>query len=330
MGVGGGGGGGGGGVSSGRGRAMSKRARAFGAASDEDGGDAMIMDDGGASEEMAMDSAMPVPEMMLMNAASSESSESSAGSAEPMMRTPPQALGLSSTDVSSGTTSTLFGVRRPATIPSDGQPHKLVIGAVAVTPVFAYKATPRAAAAAFLTVTGRNDSPYPLLPGPVRVFLDGAFTTTSRLPLVAPGDKLDLGLGIDPGIRVTSDPVRTRDENRGSSLLGNEARRRAVTHRAVVRNVKLVAVDVEVTDVFPRSEHKELKVTLSEKTSEPGGSGGGTGGAAVPGVTVSVVEDPVNGKVTWKVHLPPGAEQVLHATHRIEWPKGKEYVQRAK
>jgi hypothetical protein len=59
---------------------------------------------------------------------------------------------------------------------------------------------------------------------------------------VAPGDKLSLGLGIDPGIQVTSDPVRTRDENRGSSLLGTETRRRAVTARCVVRNVKKVAV----------------------------------------------------------------------------------------
>ena len=42
-------------------------------------------------------------------------------------------------------------------------------------------------------VMGSNDSPYPLLPGPVRVFLDGAFTTTSTLPLVAPGEKLNLG-----------------------------------------------------------------------------------------------------------------------------------------
>ena len=48
----------------------------------------------------------------------------------------------------------------------------------------------------------------------------------------------------------------------GSSLMGTEARRRAVTHRAVVRNAKLVAVDLEVTDVFPRSEHKARPLTL--------------------------------------------------------------------
>ena len=75
-----------------------------------------------------MDSAEP--EMMMMNAAASDpmtASSSESASSEPV-HMPPQALGLSSTDVSSGTTSTLFGVRRPATIPSDGQPHKLVIG----------------------------------------------------------------------------------------------------------------------------------------------------------------------------------------------------------
>lgn len=137
---------------------------------------------------------------------------------------------------------------------------------------------------------------------------------------------LPLGLGIDPGIQVTSDPVRTREENRGSSLLGTESSRRAVTHRVVVRNVKHVAVDLEVTDVFPRSEHKELRVTLVEKTSEGGDGGDRSAGA----VEVSAEEDAANGKVTWRVHLPPGSEQALTATHRIEWPKGKQYTQKSK
>jgi hypothetical protein len=53
----------------------------------------------------------------------------------------------------------------------------LVIGAVDVAPTFAYKSTPRAAAAAFLTAAGRNDSPYPLLPG------RGLHSSTSRLNL---------------------------------------------------------------------------------------------------------------------------------------------------
>ena len=142
------------------------------------------------------------------------------------------------------------------------------------------------------------------------------------------GAALRFGLGIDPGIQVTSDAVRTRDENRGSSILGTETRRRAVTTRCVVRNVKNVAVDLEVTDVFPRSEHKELKVTLAEKTTTAaaGGAGGGDGEGGA--VEVSAEEDAANGKVTWKVHLPPGSEQTLTATHHIEWPKGKEYIQK--
>jgi len=28
------------------------------------------------------------------------------------------------------------------------------------------------------------------------------------------------------------------------------------------------------------------------------------------------------------VHLPPGCEQALTSTHRIEWPKGQEYIQK--
>jgi len=43
-------------------------------------------------------------------------------------------------------------------------------------------------------------------------------------------------------------------------VLGTEARRRAVTRRCMLRNSKQVPVDVQVMDVFPRSDHKELKV----------------------------------------------------------------------
>jgi uncharacterized protein (TIGR02231 family) len=311
------------------------------------GADEMRGDDGSESamdalvEDGAPEDGMPGLAAMvdpMMAEESSTASSSSSASTEP---TPFRATTLSITSVSSGTTSTLFSVMRPANIPSDGQPHKLVIGAVAVTPTFAYKTAPRAAAAAFLIATATNGSPYPLLPGPVRVFLDGAFTTTSKLPLVTPGDTLRLGLGIDPGIQVTSDPVRTTDENRGSSLLGTEARRRAVTHRAVVKNGKKVAVDVEVSDVFPRSEHKELRVILVEKTTtaaaaaawaaagaEGAGPSGVGGGEGCESAMVSVRDDAADGRVTWRVHLPPGCEQALTSTHRIEWPKGQEYIQK--
>ena len=285
-----------------------------------------------ATEGQEMADAVPEPEMTVaMDADGAErafedggvddgtmdATSSSPSFPESFTPKPPHMLSVS---VSSGATSTLFGVRRPASILSDGQPHKLVIGAVDITPTFAYKVAPRASAAAFLTAAGTNDSPYPLLPGPVRVFLDGSFTTTSRLPLVAPGDNLSLGLGVDPGIVVTVDPVRTREENRGSSLLGTESRRRAVTARCIVRNAKKVAVDLEVTDVFPRSEHKELRVSLVEKTAMQG--------EGDDAVRVTPLEDAAQGKVTWKVHLPPGSEQALVATHRIEWPKGKEYFQK--
>ena len=54
-------------------------------------------------------------------------------------------------------------------------------------------------------------------------------------------------------------------------------------------------------------------MTLAEKTTEKEEEEEACDG----GVKVTAEEDVTNGKVTWKVHLPPGSEQALTAAPSV-------------
>jgi len=71
-------------------------------------------------------------------------------------------------------------------------------------------------------------------------------------------------------------------------------------------------VTVRVQDSLPEATHKDLKVTLQEKTTA------GSNGAKVSFKQADAQQ------LEWEVTLPPGATQTLTAKFTIEWPKDKE------
>lgn len=269
-------------------RLMRRHAKAMrvDAEEDEDMVEALAMDDG--ADNMAM-----ADEPVMMEAA-----------AMPAAMPVTQSAGLES-----GTTSTLFSIPHRATVPSDGTSRKVVVATEELEATLQYKTTPRSAPHAFLTMNATNKL-YPLLPGPVQVFLDGDYTSTAHMQLVSPGEDFGLPLGVDDGIKVTTVPDQQRDAQKGLLML--ETNRRTQTHEMTLHNTKAVPVEVKVVDRVPRSAHKDLKVALKGHTVQ----------ASAEGVIVKFSELE-RGNIEWLLSLPPGAKQTLTATVEIEWPKGK-------
>ena len=278
-----------------RGRPMAKSARMRTAAAAADGAESLMMM--GEEEEEMMDAEM---DLMAMD--------------DMMPAAMPVMMHVATAAVEEGTLGATFNVAAAASIPADGEAHTVVIGVVAVQPVFSYVAVPRASQRAYLVAHAANQSPYPLLPGAMQVFLDGAATATVQLPLVSPGENVTVSFGTDDAVRVKELPVARTEEDKG--LFFGETKKRTVRRLLSVTNNRRTPVTVEVRDQLPQSSHKELQVKLLDKTTAAGAAAG----------AVVAFSQPQPQSLQWQVTLPPGVEQQLEVRFSLEWPKDKKVV----
>lgn len=114
-------------------------------------------------------------------------------------------------------TSVNFEIRRKESIPADNRPQKTIISRETFPAEFEYIATPRLSPYAYLKAFLTNEEDYPFLAGRVNVFLGENFVGTSRLDTIASGEKFELHLGIDEGIKVKREEIK---EKAGTGFLG--------------------------------------------------------------------------------------------------------------
>ena len=69
----------------------------------------------------------------------------------------------------------------PLTLQNDQAPHRVAIAALGLEAKLQYICVPREASSVFIEATIKNTSEYELLAGPVSVFMDGGFVTTTPL-----------------------------------------------------------------------------------------------------------------------------------------------------
>ncbi len=99
-------------------------------------------------------------------------------------------------------TSASFRIPVAVTVPSDNSPQKVPITTITLAAKPEYLAIPKHVLAAFLTDKVTNTSDFPLIAGPMNVFLDGTLVASSRIATVMPGEKFNLALGADEGISL--------------------------------------------------------------------------------------------------------------------------------
>lgn len=202
--------------------------------------------------------------------------------------------------VAQGATSATFHIPVKATIPSDNAPHKVGITTLPFTADLAYTATPKLAAAAFLGATVTNDSDFPILAGTMAVFLDDTYIANSSLRTVMTGEKFDLALGADDGIRVERKRLNRFTEEVG--LISKETR---VTYDVMitVQNNKKTTEKITVRDQLPVSRNEKIVVKLLAPPSK------------------DAVQDG-QGILTWTLELKPGEKRELplriSVTHPVD------------
>jgi len=200
-----------------------------------------------------------------------------------------------------------FRVAKPATIPSDGSPHKTTVAALSLPPRLDYVAVPKLVSQAYRRATVTNDTAYVFLPGPANIFYGGEYVGTTTLATivqgqepgaVAPGQEFQVFLGVDERLKVSRELVASEVDKK---FIGDK-RRLHYAYRIKVQNLRDGREKVIVSDQVPVARHEEIKVRLDMAEPKP-------------------TKQTELGILEWELDLEPGEERAIRFDFNVEHPR---------
>ncbi|MBL8565878.1 MAG: mucoidy inhibitor MuiA family protein [Hyphomicrobiaceae bacterium] len=246
-----------------------------------------------AIRQMADGAAPPPP------AAEAVAAMDAAAPAAPVLRKATRAL--AEAEVAPFQTTYLVSGR--ASVATTGEPKSLDLKIDRFEPQLLARTVPKRDAKAYLYAKVDVPRGSPMLPGPVALFRDGTFVGNGQLPLLAGGEKHELGFGADDMVRVRHSIA---EEKRGETGLISASKTDERNYRLSVKNMHERSIEVSVLDQIPVSRQDEIKVEWIGR-HQP---------------TVRDVEDR-RGVVAWDMKLEADEEKVIEFGYRVIWPAAK-------
>lgn len=203
--------------------------------------------------------------------------------------------------VEQGATAVTYRPSRPVAVPSGASGHRTTLAQLSLTASLGYVTAPVLAEEAYLRATVVNASEQALRPGRASVFHDAEFVGTTVLDPWAPGEELELALGVDDRIRVERELVR---RTASKATLSGQKRREAEYRISVGNHGPREAV-VTVLDQAPVSRDDTITVKDVKTSPDP-------------------VETSALGEFTWKLTLAPGETRDVTLSYRVDVAKGVE------
>jgi uncharacterized protein (TIGR02231 family) len=203
--------------------------------------------------------------------------------------------------VEQGVAAATYRPARPIAVPADGTAHRATVAVLELPVTLDYVTAPVRAPEAHLRATVVNGSAHTLLPGDAAVFHGGDFVGTAALPVWAPGEEVELALGLDDRIRIERELVR-RAATRAALTA---TRRRDVEYRTTVTNHTPRPARVTVLDQLPVS--RDEGIVVRETAVDP-----------------APAERTDLGVLTWKAELAPGEKRAFVLGLRVELARGVE------
>lgn len=197
-------------------------------------------------------------------------------------------------------TSFSFIIPGKVNIPSDNQPHRILIASSAKDAKLSYYAVPKLSKYAYLRAALKNPLPFPILSGQMNIFLDERFVnTTSVDKQILPDDDMSLSLGIDEGIKIEKKLVKKFTEYSGviskDTQIGYE-------YAIDIVSAKDKEISINISDNFPVSRNEQIKVALESPKKED----------------TKISDD---GIISWDLRLKPNEKKNLKIKFRVEYPK---------
>ncbi|MGW5054423.1 mucoidy inhibitor MuiA family protein [Actinokineospora sp. NPDC004072] len=201
--------------------------------------------------------------------------------------------------VEHGTTANTYRTRRPVAVPADGAAHRATVAVLDLDARVDHVTAPVQGPEVFLRATAVNTSEHTLRPGRAALFHDAEYVGVTQLDAWAPGEELELALGVDDRVRVERELVR---RSTGKAVLGS-TRRLEAAYRTTVANHGPRQARIAVVDQVPVSRHESVTVRDVTTTPDP-------------------AERDDLGRLTWRLDLAPGASAQLDLAVRVDVAKG--------
>jgi uncharacterized protein (TIGR02231 family) len=205
--------------------------------------------------------------------------------------------------VDSAGAAVTYRLQGRASIPSDGEPHKVIIARFPLSPRLDYVSAPRLAPAAHRRARVTNESAYIFLPGAANLFAGDEFLGASNLDLTPPGGEVELFLGVEDRLRIERE-LKRRDVDK--SLIGGR-RRVHYAYEITLENLLPREVHLVLHDQIPVPQHEDIKVRLEGAEPRP------------------TTQSELN-LLDWELNLPPGRKFGVRFDFTVEHPQGMEIV----
>ncbi len=202
--------------------------------------------------------------------------------------------------------STEFRVPGRVDLKSVNEPSKFFIADQTMKASLLVKTTPRKSAQAYLFANIVNGEKYPLVPGMMAKYRDGAFMGNAAMKMLRPGEKDSLSFGVDDRVKVTFQKTSHKEVNPALVMIGDVSLERA--YRSKVMNLHKNPIKIVVLDQYPVSRNPDIKVELQE-------------GATTKGF-VKDTEDR-QGVIQWEADYQPQEEKVFDLAFTVKYPKGR-------
>jgi uncharacterized protein (TIGR02231 family) len=189
---------------------------------------------------------------------------------------------------------------------SDAAWHSIAVTSVSGSAVMRHVAVPREQADVFRMATIANPLAGPLLPGPIDVYDRGTFLVTSAVEHTPPGALMELGLGVDPRIKLSRN-TEFREETTGV-LRGGLRLHHAI--KIDVENLAETAIDLEVRERLPVTRDDDDDVEIVVGRIDPPWE------RFTPDST-QPRERRLRGGYRWRLSVPAGAKRGLRATYEV-------------
>lgn len=232
----------------------------------------------------------------------------------------PQYESASAPKPSEGLTTTTFIIPRKSTITADNKVHKVMIRTLPFDADFTYTVIPKLSLNAYLKASIKNSTKnFPLLPGPMNVFMDNNFVAKSDIPLLNPNESLGVFLGVDASLKIDYLPVSQFKDTQG---LISKTNKLNIRYMITITNNKNKEVKLEVFDNLPKSNDSTIKVKLIEPDISAEHSNRTT---TTPSKSVNPTEwggasiTPAN-NLHWKISIPAGAKKEIPFAYSIDYP----------
>jgi uncharacterized protein (TIGR02231 family) len=208
-------------------------------------------------------------------------------------------LAVATAEVEHGVAATTYRPARRIAVPADGTAHRTTITVAELPTRLDHVTVPLRGPEAYLRATAVNTSEHTLRPGPAAIFHDTEYVGTTTLEPWAPGEEVELALGVDDRVRVERELVRRAA---GKAVLGG-TRRHEATYKITIGNYGPRPASVTVIDQIPVS--RDDAIVVKEVQLEP-----------------KPAEQTDLGEVTWKLTLSPNKTTDLTIAFRVDVAKG--------